>query len=76
MIQVEIGFILQAGTGQILNFPQNPRQSQSVGGGWRVGGFMRVMPRCGSILQAETCQILRLAENPRWSRVWQLRGYV
>ena len=26
-IQVELGFILQAGTGQILNFAQNPRHS-------------------------------------------------
>ena len=40
-------------------------------GGWRVGGFMRIMPLCGSILQAETCQILRLDENPTWSLVWQ-----
>ena len=31
-IQVELGFILQAGTCQILNFAQNPRQSQSVQG--------------------------------------------
>ena len=31
-IQVELGFILQAGTSQILNFVQNPRQSQSVQG--------------------------------------------
>ena len=31
-IQVELGFILQAGTSQILNFAQNPRQSQSVQG--------------------------------------------
>ena len=31
-IQVELGFILQAGTSQILNFTQNPRQSQSVQG--------------------------------------------
>ena len=30
--QVELGFILQAGTCQILNFVQNPRQSQSVQG--------------------------------------------
>ena len=30
--QVELGFILQAGTSQILNFAQNPRQSQSVQG--------------------------------------------
>ena len=30
-IQVELGFILQAGTCQILNFPKNPRQSQSGG---------------------------------------------
>ena len=29
-IQVELGFILQAGTCQILNFVQNPRQTQSV----------------------------------------------
>ena len=29
-IQVELGFILQAGTSQILNFAQNPRQSQRV----------------------------------------------
>ena len=29
-IQVELGFILQAGTCQILNFAQNPRQSQSI----------------------------------------------
>ena len=29
-IQVELGFILQAGTCQIINFAQNPRQSQSV----------------------------------------------
>ena len=28
-IQVELGFILQAGTCQILNFAHNPRQSQS-----------------------------------------------
>ena len=28
-IQVELGFILQAGTCQILNFAWNPRQSQS-----------------------------------------------
>ena len=32
MIQVELGFILQAGTCQILKFAQNPRQSQSVQG--------------------------------------------
>ena len=124
-IQVELDFILQAGTRQILNFAQNPRQSQRVQGtklNWRgeaphrkvytgstghrtyflnrcpiggghptskqassslwncqkkmgcggwVGGFMRIMPRCGSILQAEPCQILRLAEKPRWSRMWQ-----
>ena len=31
-IQVELGFILQAGTCLILNFAQNPRQSQSVQG--------------------------------------------
>ena len=31
-IQVELGFILQSGTSQILNFAQNPRQSQSVQG--------------------------------------------
>ena len=31
-IQVELGFIVQAGTCQILNFAQNPRQSQSVQG--------------------------------------------
>ena len=31
-IQVELGFILQAGTCQILNFAQNPRQSHSVQG--------------------------------------------
>ena len=31
-VQVELGFILQAGTCQILNFAQNPRQSQSVQG--------------------------------------------
>ena len=31
-IQVELGFILQAGTMQILNLAQNPRQSQSVQG--------------------------------------------
>ena len=31
-IQVELGFILQAGICQILNFAQNPRQSQSVQG--------------------------------------------
>ena len=31
-IQVELGFILQAGTCQILNFAQNQRQSQSVQG--------------------------------------------
>merc|ERR1711954_361442 len=29
-IKVELGFILQAGICQILNFAQNPRQSQSV----------------------------------------------
>ena len=29
-MQVELGFILQAGTCQILNFAQNPRQSQNV----------------------------------------------
>ena len=37
-IQVELGFILQAGTCQILNLAQNPRQSQSVQGtelNWR-----------------------------------------
>ena len=31
-IQVDLGFILQAGTCWILNFAQNPRQSQSVQG--------------------------------------------
>ena len=31
-IQVELGFILQAETYQIINFAQNPRQSQSVQG--------------------------------------------
>ena len=31
-IQVEPGFILQAGTCKILHFAQNPRQSQSVQG--------------------------------------------
>ena len=31
-IQAELDFILQAGTCQILNFAQNPRQSQSVQG--------------------------------------------
>ena len=31
-IQVELGFILQTGTCQILNFAQNPRQSQNCGG--------------------------------------------
>ena len=29
-IQVELCFILQAGTCQILNFAQNPTQSQSI----------------------------------------------
>ena len=36
--QVELGFILQAGTSQILNFAQNPRQSQSVRGAELNGG--------------------------------------
>ena len=31
-IQVELRFILQAGTCQILNFSQNQRQSQSIQG--------------------------------------------
>ena len=31
-IHVELGFILKAGTCQIINFAQNPRQSQSVQG--------------------------------------------
>ena len=31
-MQVELGFILKAETCQILNFDQNPRQSQSVQG--------------------------------------------
>ena len=31
-IQVELGFILQAGTRQIINLAQNTRQSQSVQG--------------------------------------------
>ena len=31
-IQVELGFILQTGTYQILNFAHNQRQSQSVQG--------------------------------------------
>ena len=31
-IQVDLGCILQAGTCQILNFAQHPRQSQSVQG--------------------------------------------
>ena len=31
-IKVELGFILHAGACQILNFAQNPRQSQSVQG--------------------------------------------
>ena len=31
-IQVELGFILQAGICQIFNFVQNPKQSQSVQG--------------------------------------------
>ena len=40
--QVELGFILQAGTCQILNFAQNPRQSQSVQGTeLNVGGGHR-----------------------------------
>ena len=63
-IQVEHGFILQAGTCQILNFVQNPRQSQSVQGtelNWHI------LSEQGAILQDETCQILRLAEHPRWS---------
>ena len=37
-IQVELGFYLQAGTCQILNFAQNPRQSQGAQGtelNWR-----------------------------------------
>ena len=40
-IQVEVGFLLQAGTCQILNFAQNLRQSQSVQGtklNWGGGG--------------------------------------
>ena len=40
-IQVELGFILEGGTCQILNFAQNPRQSQSVQGtdlNWEGGG--------------------------------------
>ena len=32
MIQVELDFILQVGTCQILNFAQNPKQSQNVQG--------------------------------------------
>ena len=31
-IQVELGLIMQAGTCQIFNLAQNPRQSQSVRG--------------------------------------------
>ena len=31
-IQIEFGFLLQAGTCHILNFAQNPRQSQRVKG--------------------------------------------
>ena len=37
-IQAELGFILQAGTCQILNFAQNPRQSQIVQGTEINGG--------------------------------------
>ena len=40
-IKVELEFILQAGTCQILNSAQNPRQSQSVQGtklNWVGGG--------------------------------------
>ena len=40
-IQFELGFILHAGTCQILNCAQNPRQSQSVQGtelNWVGGG--------------------------------------
>ena len=40
-IQVELGFILQAGTCQILSFAQNPRQSQSVQGTELNGGGHR-----------------------------------
>ena len=35
-IQVELSFILQAGTCQILNFAENPRQSQSLQGTEKV----------------------------------------
>ena len=45
-IQVELGFILQAGTCQILNFAQNPRQSQSVQGTELNWGGDTAQKRC------------------------------
>ena len=69
-IQIEFGFLLQAGTCHILYFAQNLRQSQSVqgtelnwGGGtphrksvYREGGTPHIFSEQGA-----------LAENPRWS---------
>ena len=72
-IQVELGFILQAGTSQFLNFAQNPRQSQSVqgrelnlGANFLNGGANR-----GGVGHRTSKQITSavdgwLAENPRW----------
>ena len=52
MIQVELGFILQAVTCQILNFAQNPRQSQSVQGTEKVytgrGGTQHIFSEQGA----------------------------
>ena len=45
-IRVELGFILQAGTFQILNCAQNPRQSQSVQGTELKGGGDTTQKKC------------------------------
>ena len=46
-LQVELGFILQAGTCQILNFAQSPRQSQSVQGTeLNLGGGDTAQKKC------------------------------
>ena len=53
--QIELGFILQAGTCLILNFAQNPRQSQSV---YREGGTTHIFSEQGANRGEDTAHTL------------------
>ena len=74
-IQVELGFILQAGTCQILNFAQTTRQNQSVQGkkfNWGGGEHRTEKVYTGSIQKVDIVLQIYLQRKlgSLWNFMW------